>query len=151
MPYGCSQPEGPPTSPTRLCEEMQRTCLLARHWEVDQRLICLIYSASTSPVFSKRMHSHSKSQPLAKLLFGTVWKDFWPAFRMPFLSPLCLFSLHPTSCEVSDSFSFVSSIWQDVLEKKDKRSNRTYPFQSQRRQRETNSICSLLCPLYICE
>lgn len=74
------------------------------------------------------MHSHSKSQPLAKLLFGTVWKDFWPAFRMPFLSPLCLFSLHPTSCEVSDSFSFVSSIWQDVLEKKDKCSNRTYPF-----------------------
>lgn len=72
-----------------------------------------------------RMHSHSKSQPLAKLL---VWNDFWPAFRMPFLSPLCCFSLHPISCEASDSFSFVSSIWQDILEKKDKCSNRTFLF-----------------------
>lgn len=75
-----------------------------------------------------RMHSHSKLQPLAKLLFGTVWDDFRSAFRLPFLSPLCLFPLHPTPCEVSDSFSFLSSIWQDVLEKREKCSTRTYSF-----------------------
>lgn len=73
-----------------------------------------------------RMHCHTK--PLTKLMFGTDQKDFWPEFRTPFLSPLCLLFLHPAPCEVSDSFSLVSSIWQYVLEKKDKCSNRTYPF-----------------------
>lgn len=75
-----------------------------------------------------RMHSYSRLQPLAKLLFGTVWGYFRSAFRLPVPPTLCLFPLHPTLCEASDSFSFLSSISQDVLEKREKCSTRTYPF-----------------------
>lgn len=67
-------------------------------------------------------------KPLARLAFGTVRGDLGSEFRLPLLSPVCLFPLHPPLCEVSDSFFSLSSIWQDVLGKRKKCSTRTYSF-----------------------
>lgn len=89
-------------------------------------------------------------KPLARLTFGTVWEDLGSEFRLPLLSLVCLFPLHPTLCEVSDSFFFPFLRMAGCIREEEEMLNENISFHSQRKQRKINSTCTLFSPLHIC-